>query len=322
LGLLDQQVWARWGYQQANETPEARYRRVRESQCWSQAIEAVEQRTTGTSVIHVGDREEDIYEALACLQAKRFVIRASWNRRVSEEPGHLLEAVRQTPLVGFMTLEVPARRGQKKREVRLSIRRTSVTIHPPKAQHRPASEVVRVNVVEAREEQPPRGARALHWVLLTSEPIETLQECVRVIQLYSRRWKIEEFHMGLKTGCHTEERQLEDRHGLEIFLGLASVISTVLLRLRDAARRAEPAQQVLTPVQILLLRSKYPALSSCPTAQDALRTVARLGGFLARRGDGQPGWRTLWHGMEKLLFMEFGYYVAKSEIPNPFITCG
>jgi hypothetical protein len=181
-----------------------------------------------------------------------------------------------------------------------------------------------VGVVEVQEEHPPAGCEALKWVLFTSEPLGSVQACARVAMIYSRRWKIEEFHMGLKTGCGVEDRQFETRKRMEAFLGLASVMSVMLLRMRDAVRGGEKASVYLTEIQIKCLRIKYPSLACDPSAREALRTVARLGGFLARKGDGEPGWRTLWYGMEKLLFMEHGYLFAKNESRNAQETkrCG
>lgn len=315
LGLLDQQVWVRGERHPREETAQARRQRDRESQCWVRGIEALEGHKLG-SVIEVMDREGDIYEVLEKLKEDhgRFVIRACRNRLLVGETDYVFDAVKRSEPIGKVAVNVPAKAGQKKRQALLSLRRVDLRVRPPKALGRQGKDL-EVGVVEAREEHAPKGCVALHWVLLTGEPIDTLEACVRVTMIYTRRWKIEEFHMGLKTGCRIEDRQLGTRQRLESLLGLCSVISVMMLRLRDAARTEGSALDVLTETQLIVLRSKVRRLGPILTAREALRAVAQLGGFLGRKGDGEPGWRTLWRGMEQVLLMEHGYLLAKSILP-------
>jgi len=93
---------------------------------------------------------------------------------------------------------------------------------------------------------------------------------------------------GLKTGCRVEERQFQTRQRIEAFLGVGSVISVMLLRLRDLARGTASMDHGLSVIQLNLLRKIYPDLSKTPNVKAALRAVVRLGGFLARKGDGVP----------------------------------
>ncbi len=120
--------------------------------------------------------------------------------------------------------------------------------------------------------------------------------------------------MGMKTGCSTEQRQLETVHALQNFLAFATVVAWQMLCLRDAARRPEPvrADQVLTPLQMTVLCGLRPRLKADCLAGEALRAIAVMGGFMGRKGDGNPGWRTLWAGFEKLLMAERGFLVARA----------
>jgi len=323
LGLMYQKVWVR----QAAPMGESRWQRRhrhRESQCWTETLGAI-RRAEMRRVIHIGDRGEDIYEVLQDLtdHQERFVIRGSWNRCLVDEPEHLFEAVRQTMPLGKLGVDLPARAGQKARGALLTIRACRLRVKAPRMMGRTIASL-EVNVVEALEEHPPGGQKALHWRLLTSEAIDTLEACIGVVRLYNRRWKIEEFHKALKTGCQVEERRLETRHGLEIFLSIADVISTFLLRMRDVARDgSSSATPFLTISQVALLRYKFPHLKRNPSVQDALRAVAQLGGFMGRKRDGHPGWITLWRGMRRLIDMDLGFHMAKSILsPTTTATCG
>ncbi|MEK7107505.1 MAG: IS4 family transposase, partial [Patescibacteria group bacterium] len=311
LGLLAQEVWARQGQYPKEEQSKERRGRKRESQRWPRGIETVIQRDLGNA-IHLMDREGDIYEVLRDLNAAegRYVIRAGRNRLLAQKQGYLFEAIRRQEPLATMTVHIPTRAGQKARAALLTLRCAHLTIPPPETPRR-KGENIPVHAIEAYERHPPKATAPLHWILLTQEPIETPSECVRVVALYKCRWKIEEFHMGLKTGCGIEDRQLKTRKRLEVLLGFYSVIGVMLLRLRDAARGEGLASNFLSDIQIRLLKKQYPALGKSPKAREALRAVAKLGGFLARKGDGEPGWRTLWRGMQELLLMEHGFHLSQ-----------
>jgi len=325
LGLLDQEVWAREGRYPREETSAERRQRPRESECWQRGIQAVVDKRLRCRVISVFDREGDIYEVLAQLnrEGQGYVIRGSWDRLLKGDQGHLFELVRQSSPLGKIQVEVQVKRDQVKRTALLTVRQVTVALCPPKFLKR-QGESLTVGVTEVYEEHAPKGCSPLRWILLTSERIQTLEECARVVRIYTYRWKIEEFHMGLKTGCRVEERQFQNRQRLESFLGIANVISIMLLRLRDLARMETSKNHGLTDIQFKILHQRTPDLGSRPSVRAVLRAVARLGGFLARKGDGEPGWRTLWRGMYDLLLMEHGYLLSKNELlsPQPSLICG
>lgn len=317
LGLMGQDVWVRNRHHSPKETNVERRKRERESECWVRGIQKVVTQDV-KSVIHVMDREGDIYEVLKELKTtnQRYVIRACRNRLLKTSNGkdYVFNAIRRSDPIGKMTIQVPNKTVQQKRQAVLTLRAKVMTIRPPRALKR-KGESLEVHVIEVHEEHPPKGRDALNWALLTSEPIRRLEDCVRITLFYSRRWRIEEYHKVLKTGCKIEDRQLETRQRLESFLGLCSLISVVLLRLRDLARGEAPVSAVLSDVQIMVLRAKFPSLSNNPSARESLRAVARLGGFLARKGDGEPGWITLWRGMQQIIHMEHGFLIAKNILP-------
>jgi hypothetical protein len=316
LGLLHQQAWVREGRYPQRETTAERRQRPRESECWVRGILQAEE-VGLMAPLHMMDREGDIYEVLREVENKRFVIRACKNRPLAEQGQPLFETLRHSPLLGTLTVDVPRRPGQRQRTALLVLRARSVQVRPPRAlgRHR---DNVSVNAVEVHELHPPKGTSPLQWVLLTSEPIDTAESCVKVANLYRSRWKIEEFHKSLKTGCQMEKRQLKTRQRLEAALGLYSVIGIMLLRVREAARDlTRKATDYFNEVQLKLLHRRYPKIGNNPSARAAFRAVAQLGGFLARTGDGEPGWKTLWLGMRDLMVMEHGHYSISSKVSSP-----
>ena len=322
LGVLAQEVWARPTKKRSQtETTAQRRRRPRESERWPRVARTAQERlvTHGVEakVLHVADREGDIFEMFEELHALEhsFVIRGTYDRRTTTGPEdartYSLTEAENAPVVVCRKVEIPARHGKSARTARLMIRAARVEVLPPKNRERKGAPVW-MNVVIVEELDPPSAKEALRWNLLTREPIATGEDLLRIVDCYARRWVIEDFHMGLKTGCALEERQLESFEALANFLAIASAIAVHALQLRDAARAPEPrpAADVLTPIQLKLLRHALPRLAEVCTAQQALRAVAVLGGFYDTSKKARPGWRTLYGGMQRLLEREAGYLRA------------
>jgi Transposase DNA-binding/Transposase Tn5 dimerisation domain len=325
VGVLGQMVWARADKPKKKETAAQRKRRPRESQRWGEAacrVSDVLQQVPPQErpqVVHVMDAEGDIFETLEVIQGlgDSFVIRVTRNRLLAAPPGqegvqeqreYLLDKVAQAPVRGHKQVQVPGRPGQTERQALLEIRSCRVQVRPPLNWGR-VGQPLELNVVLAREAQAPEGHKPLNWCLVTEEPIETLEQCLEVVRTYEGRWLVEELHMGFKSGCGTETRRLQHGMRLSNFLALATVVAFGMLALRDAARRPEPppASEHMSEVQLQLLSDMCPELPPAPNAYEALRAIAQLGGFIGRKGDGEPGWRTLWRGWEKLQQAETTY---------------
>jgi hypothetical protein len=169
-----------------------------------------------------------------------------------------------------------------------------------------------MNVVRVWEPAPPPGEQPVEWVLLTSDPIGTAEQILRIVDRYRARWTIEEYFKALKTGCAYEARQLEDHQSLANALAVFAPIACTLLDLRSEARRfpEAPADLVLTKSQIEVLRTlgRMP-LPEEPTQRDALLAVAALGGHI--KWNGEPGWLTLSRGYTDLLMLTAGWEAAK-----------
>jgi hypothetical protein len=206
----------------------------------------------------------------------------------------------------------------------VEIRAKEVTLKPPKNSPKKSSPL-KANIVLVEEVDVPAGMEPARWALLTRESIATLPEVLRVINIYIAKWLIEEFHMGLKTGCSIEDKQFETRPRLENILGISSMVACRLLQIRDICRSGidVPATEVLTTPQIEILQSVNPKLSTDCTIQQALPVIAQLGGFRKSKKNSSPGWRTLWRGFTRLLEREEGYKIAKamSQMKNEMSRC-
>ena len=158
-------------------------------------------------------------------------------------------------------------------------------------------------VVETREINPPPGTKAARWVLLCSEEVGDFHAAWEALEHYEKRWLIEEFHKALKSGCRLEERQYETARRLEAVTGVLGIVAVRLLQLKMLARNEpqRPAEQAVPRRWIQMLQSLRKRRLKAPwSVRDFYRELAKLGGFLGRKSDGEPGWMTLWRGFEKL----------------------
>lgn len=296
----------------------------RESLRWHRGFDAVNQCLVATEVIHVADREGDNYDLLAqaVAQETRFVIRARvLSRRASGEGGEgetLRTIVDGATGVCTREVELSARtastaprsshRERTARSAKLVFSATTVVFPRPRFQSEELAPEIKVNVVRVFEPEPPAGEEPIEWVLLTSEPIATLDDVARVVDIYRMRWLIEECNKALKTGCRYEDRHFESRESLLTLLAMTLPIACELLWLRACCRRdpMAPASRVLNPVQLQILAVMAARkLSKKPTVKEALWAVAALGGHM--RSNGEPGWLVLHRGMTKLLAYEEGW---------------
>jgi hypothetical protein len=255
----------------------------------------------------VADRESDIYEVFGRCRERQFdfLIRANQARALAEDDRSVFQAVAAGQSMGCLQIALRSRPGVAARTATLEVRTITVKLRGP---YRPggATPPVEVNVVEAHEVNPPKGVQAIRWVLLTSLPIHNLKAALQAVSLYACRWLIEEYHKALKSGAQIEQRQLEKRRRIEVLLGILAVVA---LRLLDTKLlvSSSPERPVLPgeigPEALLLLEAKFGKPKHSWTHPHLLVCLARLGGFLARKHDGDPGWQTIWRGWRRLIIM-------------------
>ncbi|MBD3885013.1 IS4 family transposase, partial [Phormidium tenue FACHB-886] len=179
LGILHQEVWAR--DKQRRTSKRRREIAEKESVRWLGGLEAAQsQIATETKVITIGDREADIYELFAHPRRdnSELLIRAAQNRKTqSSESGEvqpLFEAIASAPVIGEATIEMQRTPRRVARSARLVIRIAKLWLQAPA--HLPTPGVIVVNVIEAAEATPPEGEKAIRWVLLTTLPVDSLEE--------------------------------------------------------------------------------------------------------------------------------------------------
>jgi hypothetical protein len=309
LGLLHQHTWTR--AERTGKRGERRKKatREKESQRWLDTLTAAEQGIDETvCLVHVGDREADIYDLF--VQPRRsnsqLLIRAEHNRKVQHELDYLIPALEQAPVLGQQTIELERNPERPARSATLTVRGLQVTIEVPRHHKQPKQcQPVTLNVLLVEEVIPPSEGKPIRWLLLTTLPIDRFEQAWQCVQWYSLRWLIERFHFTLKSGCQIEALQLETAARLLNALATYSIVAWRLMWLVYHARLSpdESCETVLHSTEWKLLRRKFEPKNRSrkpPTLRQAVRWIAQLGGFLARKGDGEPGLKTLWRGIRVL----------------------
>jgi len=322
LGLAGERVHYRKPAPEGENTGQ-RLKRDRESDVWGDVIDQVGPPAEGTQWVHVLDRGADNFDVYCHCRRQRadWVVRAGMlNRGVTDSAGGAA-AVRDLagslPEAGGYTLDLRARPKQPARRVRLTVRFAALTMPVPRHKSRYVRQVAATPVpmwlVVVAEVDCPRGLRPIDWVLYTSLPVQGLEEAMRVVAYYEKRWLIEEYFKALKSGCQVTERQLKTKGRLEALVGLLSVVAVRLLQLRAYARAdpSRPAVEVVPPRYVNLLKcARGLSGATSLTAGRFYRELAKLGGFLGRKHDGDPGWITIWRGWDRLQLMMRGAEAA------------
>jgi len=171
------------------------------------------------------------------------------------------------------------------------------------------------------EPQPPPGQEATEWLLLTTVPTTTREDACERLQWYAARWQIEVFHRTLKSGCRLEDRRLADAHSLQACLALDLVVAWRVMTLVKMGREVPEI-----PCTVFFAEAEWQALAcyhhhtttppaTPPSLGEALRWVAKLGGFLGRKGDGQPGPTVVWRGLDALAFITATFRLFHPQLP-------
>ena len=275
-------------------------------------------------MVTIADQEGDIYDlfALPRRPGSEFLIRACHDRCVDHPARRLWAAIRQAPPGGTLTVEVPRGDDRPGRRATLTLRWLSLGIAPPQDRAgRAALPTVPVQALLAEEAAPPPDTEPICWLLVTTLPIADARAARRYVRWYTYRWRIERYHFVLKSGCRVEALQLGTAERLERALATYCIVAWRLLWLTYQARETpdDPCDAVLAPHEWQALwctvhRTPQPPAHP-PSLKEAVRLIARLGGFLGRRGDGAPGVKTLWRGWRRLEDIAATWLVARGAAP-------
>jgi hypothetical protein len=334
LGTIDALPWARDDDAPASATKTRAQRAAepieeKESYRWllsMQCARAEARRCPGTQVVLVADSESDIYDVIAeGMEAPRttdWIIRSCQDRALADDledrdmRDYLGEEVLAAPVLEQRTITVRGRtakvscedRGRrqprKSRQATVAVRAVTVSLRAPERAAGQLADAT-VNAVLVTEVNPPEDDVPVEWLLLTSLPIDTLEQVRLVVQYYSTRWMVELFFRVLKSGCRVEDRRFEAMERLLPCLAVYLIVAWRVLYLCRLGRSCpeisceavfEPAEW--KSVYVVVRRESPP--TEAPKLQEMIRLVAQLGGYVNRKREDEPGPQTLWLGLQRL----------------------
>ena len=324
LGLLDVQCWAR----DPNDMGKKHRRHQlpieeKESKKWLvsyRAVAEIKKICPDTMMVSVGDREADLYElfheAAQDPSGPKLLIRAerTRSRKVIEEDKkeELWKRMDSECVAGLIDVAVPRRSSQPARTARLQVRFAQVVLNPPLKSKLPALSIC---VVYAREV----GYRIdvkepIDWMLLTSVKTESFEDACERLSWYSRRWGIEVYHRTIKSGCRIEDRRLDDAQSMQACLAIDLVVAWRVYWFTMVGR-----EKPETPCNQILSEDEWRVLSAwatghvedtAPCAKQAMHWIGKLGGWISRRKNDNPGTTCMWRGLARLPNMVQGYRLA------------
>ncbi|MDC0666866.1 IS4 family transposase [Nannocystis radixulma] len=337
LGVLHQERWLR------SETPtpprrcgrrgkrkDKRPAEQRESFAWIRVLDGCEaqmrQHAPSVRAWYQADQGADFWRVFAWAHEQQAWLTARiGHERIIVNHGHqnYLHRWIDTLRVAYRyQIEIPERVARSGRTARLSVRFGTTTVHYSVTPKRKLA--LSMSIVAVTEPHPPRDAEPIEWLLLTTYPVESIEDADRVIRNYTLRWRCEEFHRTLKTGaCDVEASELESFEAFSRLLIIASSVAARIERIKFLSRTQPdaPATKAYTPEEIeVLIRLRHqhmvrnkPAYqpSDIPPLHVVTRWVAELGGFRPSRGRGPPGTIVLCRGLVVLESAVLGARAAR-----------
>ncbi len=299
LGVLDAWMWARASKEDAENRSG-----IKESIRWIEGYSRLAELSAElpeTRLVYMADRESDMLE-LICKASELgnpvdWLIRSCHNR-VLPDGARLWEAVGAQAAVGELHFMMPSRHGQKARAVRQQVRMKRVALDDRRGSP------LEVTCVIAQEVDVPSGCKPVEWRLLTNRVVPDFDAAVELIDWYRARWEIEMFFHVLKNGCRVEALQLGAIEKLERALAVYMVVAWRIARLMRLGRTCPDleAELLFEPEEwqaaYLLMKKTVP--KEAPRLNEVVRLIAMLGGFLGRKGDGEPGVKTIWQGLQQV----------------------
>lgn len=316
LGLAGQRLWTRTGLKRGNETRTERTKRWTEGDLWAEMVEQIgvaPSRRSGTTWVSVGDRGSDNFSYWQRAQQLNWEIlsRIFRERRIKTAQGKettIKKHARTLPIKTNKQIGLRGRNGKPKRDVELKISYQQVQVLAPRMGKEKQSDSFPAYLVRCWEES--EADEAIEWILLTTMPVTKAQEAQKIVRWYEARWIVEEYHKCLKTGCRLESRQLQSCQGLMSLLGFLAIVALRLLEIRELSRSSpnKPAKQhIAAPMlEIIVKRVRLKTGVEKLTIREFWHGVGRLGGFIGRKSDGEPGWQTIWKGWQRLQDMCWG----------------
>lgn len=280
LGVLQTNIYA--SHFDSEDQAQDRPIEDKESYRWLRAIDElaeVSEWAPETELIAIGDRESDLFELFDYRRRKarhiHLLVRAHYDRCLEDEPRKLFAHLESLPVMAEATISVPRQREKRgkpsqpgrialpARRAKVQLRWERVAISAPKTTRTRNMQPAELWAVMLTETDPPEGSKPLRWVLLTTVPIASRKQALRCLRWYARRWRIEEWHRVLKSGCRIEAHQHQSAAKLACAIAIDTVMAWRVMALTLLGREAPDLRcdLIFEPWECRLLETLQPLVA-------------------------------------------------------------
>ena len=317
LGLISTQFWSRKVFKDTDQmkrfiNPTRVPLSEKESIKWLHSLENVH--GTGikepSQLIHIGDRENDIYEYFCeCERLNtHFIVRACVNRLANESTlveeiachrrsfKHRIQFIQSDGKMIKATLELKYRR---------------LVLHPSMGKQKAYPDLI-VTVVSAVEIDAPANRKPISWNFITNLPVDGKRNLIQVLEWYKQRWKVEIYFKVLKSGFRIEESKLRTADRLSKLISIYCILAWRIQWITWLKREHDKLKPdfVFNVIERKLLKHYHKKPDEVETLNDYILQLAKMGGYLARKNDPPPGIQIIWRGLSKLADLCLGFRLA------------
>jgi hypothetical protein len=277
-----------------------------------------------TQLVNVCDREADFFELFDEHRKKPCVdllIRAQFDRRMKDETASLFDTVRQAPVLSQVQVSVPRKSARPKKSKQkaspkqparvadLAIRSKRIKLEPPRGFD--SHDAIEIWVIHAQEINPAENVKPVEWIVLTTMDCSLAADAEQCLSWYCLRWRIEDWHRVMKSGCKIEKLGHETAERLKRAISINMVIAwrIMLMTLMGREYPELPAEVMFSDIEVRTLQAyaKKKEMMSPELLGDAVKLVAKIGGYIGRKKDPPPGHQLLWQGYREFQFMCMGF---------------
>jgi hypothetical protein len=272
--------------------------------------------------IHIGDRESDIYELFCAAKESgtKFLVRTCVDRLAGDGQHTIAALMRKVKVKAIHQVEVRDAKGTVS-QATVKVKYHRLQVYPPIGKQKEYPPLM-LTVIYAQEASTPRGRDKIDWKLITNLPVRSRKDAVEKLAWYALRWRIETFHKILKTGCRAEASKLRAAERIVNLIAVFCILSWRIFWMTMMNRVAPNSSPLtaLTPIEVQLLDRLIPGATGkrrqIAVLSRYLTKVARLGGYLARKGDSPPGNMVMWRGLSRLTDIELGFLLGVQLVGN------
>lgn len=284
----------------------------KESYRWLDGIsKSNENINTPENLIHIGDRESDIFEFFtrAIQEKSHFLVRVKVDRRSDKDT--MFRNISKSKIIGTYNLSYKDRKGNDINTM-LDVRAELMIVRPPFGPKSKIYPDLNLTIITARERRSPKGRERIEWKLMTDLIVKNLEDAIEKLKWYSLRWKIEVFFKVLKSGCKITDSKLRTAESLSKMIALNCLIAWRIFWMTMVIRESPSITPMIgiTKIEKIVLDKLKPDTEPSTLSNYFLK-IAKLGGYLARASDAPPGNTVMWRGFSKLKDIVLGIEIGK-----------